>query len=264
MPYFKNNDINLLFIHIPKTGGTTIEEYLYPKYNIPKNVKSLWLHGPLFNHSYQHCSYNEIMDNKKKLGIDEKNLKIFAVVRNPYTRLISELFYRNLINKNNNKNEVYVTIKNYLNGKNSYDNHRNPQYLFLINKEGIIEPEIVVMRTESLNKDMESYGFDDFYKIKSHNTNNKVKGKEKEKIDYFDYLNEMSIKLINEYYEKDFKYFNYDMIYQEKKLSEEKKNIDFKNIDLKNTINLSNISNKEKYMDKEVQTDGFLFEIRYN
>jgi hypothetical protein len=30
MPYFKNNDINLLFIHIPKTEGTIIE-----KYNIP-------------------------------------------------------------------------------------------------------------------------------------------------------------------------------------------------------------------------------------
>ena len=38
MPYFKK--INLLFIHIPKTGGTSIENYFYKKYDIERNVQS--------------------------------------------------------------------------------------------------------------------------------------------------------------------------------------------------------------------------------
>ena len=40
MPYFKNNRINLLFIHIPKTGGSSLEKYFNVKYNIPLNYKS--------------------------------------------------------------------------------------------------------------------------------------------------------------------------------------------------------------------------------
>jgi hypothetical protein len=37
MPYFKKNNLNLLFIHIPKTGGTSIEKYFSYKYNIALN-----------------------------------------------------------------------------------------------------------------------------------------------------------------------------------------------------------------------------------
>lgn len=42
MPYFKNDNVNVLFIHIPKTGGTSIENYFSSKFNI-KLDKSLYL-----------------------------------------------------------------------------------------------------------------------------------------------------------------------------------------------------------------------------
>ena len=42
MPYFKNNTINVLFIHIPKTGGTSIEMYFSSKFSIVLNNTSLY------------------------------------------------------------------------------------------------------------------------------------------------------------------------------------------------------------------------------
>lgn len=42
MPYFKNDDVNILFIHIPKTGGSSIEHYFSNKFNVLLNQKSLF------------------------------------------------------------------------------------------------------------------------------------------------------------------------------------------------------------------------------
>jgi hypothetical protein len=42
MPYFHNNNTNTLIIHIPKTGGTSLEYYFSNKYNIPLNNDSLF------------------------------------------------------------------------------------------------------------------------------------------------------------------------------------------------------------------------------
>ena len=42
MPYFHNTDINILLIHIPKTGGTSLEHYFSSKYDIPLNNDSLY------------------------------------------------------------------------------------------------------------------------------------------------------------------------------------------------------------------------------
>lgn len=40
MPYFRN--INTLYIHVPKTGGMSIEEYFYSKTCLDKNEKSIY------------------------------------------------------------------------------------------------------------------------------------------------------------------------------------------------------------------------------
>ena len=120
MPYFHNDKINLLFIHIPKTGGTSLENYFSKKYNIPLNEKSLYTIDDLvftdeyinkYNHiSYQHLSIMTIIKNSADLKINFNSLNCITIVRNPYTRIISDLFFLKL----NVKNKVSIII-NYRN-----------------------------------------------------------------------------------------------------------------------------------------------------
>lgn len=80
-------DKNYIFIHIPKTAGTSIEGYL-GKHKINKNHGYGVFNGKVF----QHFTYNEIknylISNGKKEFFNQ-SIK-FTVVRHPIDRLISE------------------------------------------------------------------------------------------------------------------------------------------------------------------------------
>ena len=74
MPYFKNKKNNILFIHIPKTGGSSVEAYLSKKMNIPLNNRSLFsflnsdiakTHNINIDSSMQHMTMNTILKYKK-------------------------------------------------------------------------------------------------------------------------------------------------------------------------------------------------------
>jgi hypothetical protein len=210
MPYFKNNKINLLFIHIPKTGGSSLEKYFSVKYNIPLNRKSLmstenisnimdFIDKPEINSSLQHLTYNSIMKYKDFFKIDAvNNFEIITVVRNPYNKIVSDLFYFKKINIDSSKEEAYEKIKEYL--KDNYDNHAIPQYKFIINDAGELIDNIKILHTETLNCDMISLGYKDFNIKMNMNPVN---------VNYDDYLNKDSINLINDIYGKDFQILNY-------------------------------------------------------
>ena len=99
MPYFRINDVNLLFIHVPKTGGTSLEKYFSSKFNIPLNEKSLYMfldkettlkNNIIINSSLQHMTYQTICKYKTEFDIDFNNIKIITIIRNPYQRIISD------------------------------------------------------------------------------------------------------------------------------------------------------------------------------
>ena len=203
MPYFKSKQ--LLFIHIPKTGGTIIERTLKNNdtmtlYNIKKNFNKL-LPPPYNNASPQHQFYTTLYKFKEQLNIDFDNIKTFTIVRNPYNRIISDLIWNKLIKKDSTANEVYHKIKNKYLNRNDLDNHNKCQYLFITNENGKLIDNIKIFKFEDLKN---SSILDDYLGFKTNINKWYTKN-------YSRYLNNDSISLINEYYKKDFELFNYEL-----------------------------------------------------
>jgi hypothetical protein len=122
-------------------------------------------------------------------------------INHSYERMISDLFYFKLININTSKEDTQKTIEEYMNSESNYDNHKLPQYVFITDENNCLIPNIHILRTETLTNDMIQLGYSDFNIHDNKNEN---------KINCFDYLNEKSIGIINEYYHEDFVLFGYE------------------------------------------------------
>lgn len=224
MPYFP--DLKLLLIHIPKTGGTTIEKTLqtntkitlyepnFIRYETYKE-KSLILDEDGKRISLQHQTYLCLKRYAKQLSIpfDDPKLRIISIVRNPYSKIVSDLFWFKFITHSTTPEQVFqiiklfinsITIKN-LDGIVKYlDNHNKPQYKFVTDKNDNLVKKIHIMKTETLTDDLK--GLDICVLQQKYQIGYQSQTK------YMSYLNKDSIKLINEYYKKDFELFNYPLV----------------------------------------------------
>jgi hypothetical protein len=72
-----------------------------------------------------------------------------------------------------------------------------------MNENNELIPNIKILKTETLKNDLFHLGYADF-NIKTNSNSNCM--------DYYSYLNEDSIILINDFYDYDFRLFNYDKI----------------------------------------------------
>ena len=150
------------------------------------------------------------MKYKDFFNIIDDNIDIITIVRNPYERIISDLFFFLKINIETSKDEVFHIIENYILDSN-LDNHNIPQYLFITDSNKKLIPNIKILHTETLNDDFINLGYEDFNENDNKN-NNIYNNRPINKNDYYDYLNNNSIKLINDYYHYDFIIFNYTKI----------------------------------------------------
>ena len=208
MPYYKEK--NLLFIHIPKTGGTVIEDEIKKKYKqtLYSGYINNILESPFNKFSLQHQFYTTIYKYQNKLDVNFNNIKIFTVVRNPYDRIISDLFWWKRKKKYpefkinyNDTEEIYNFIKNNYLNRDDLDNHNQPQYKFITDENLNLISNIKILKCETLNDTN-----NELNKFLGFNINIK---KENVNKDYSKFLNKKSILLINEYYKKDFELFNY-------------------------------------------------------
>ncbi len=202
MPYY--SDINLLFIHIPKTAGTVIEGEIKKKYNqtLYSGRSNNILPTPYNSKSLQHQFYITLFKYREILKINFNTVKMFSVVRNPYNRIISDLFFKKLIKKNWTSQQVYNVIKNKYLNRDDLDNHNQPQYKFITDENCKLIPDIRIFKCETLNSNDH---IDDFLGFKIDVIRKNVNK------DYSKYLNNKSISLINNFYKKDFELFGYEL-----------------------------------------------------
>ncbi|MEI7596461.1 MAG: sulfotransferase family 2 domain-containing protein [Bacteroidota bacterium] len=140
MPY--KEEYKLLFIHIPKTGGTSIEVFF--EMNKPENFRyQRWDRDQIsFIEQHRHLSksiklhyepQHYSVDILKELIPDYNNYFKFAFVRNPYSRILSEYLWITKKQLNDfsdfNPNDFHIWCENFLSIIDS--SHKESQTSFI-------------------------------------------------------------------------------------------------------------------------------------
>ena len=141
MPIFLKNKI--LFIHIPKNGGTSIETCMK---NIGDKV-DLWMFVNrkkfFLSHSEQHCTFKEIINNNKY----NSEYKTFSIIRHPIDRVLSEYNWFCKLGKKRYE-DFDLFLNKFLNKNNFryFDNHNLSNFDYLSNEDGEISDKIKIFK----------------------------------------------------------------------------------------------------------------------
>jgi hypothetical protein len=146
---------NLVFVHIPKCAGTTIEKIMgtstHKEYYCPWKQRRVGSRK-----TYQHFTYMEL---KEELDIEWNDYYVFSVVRNPYERFVSEYNFRKNIflttgipSDNPQSFEKFVeNLKDRVPRRTArFDGHLETQSSYLKNKNKKIEKSINIFKFENL------------------------------------------------------------------------------------------------------------------
>ena len=195
-----------IFIHIPKTGGTSIEQFI-----IENGKNNLQYHGVMNNRSLHHLTAFELYKNMSKNRPHNLYSKYysFSIVRNPYERLLSEYYWTKIPNvgfkAGKSKDHFLKYVKNVVRNKLYFqhidNDHFIPQFNFVYYKNKLFVNEI--------------FKFEDFdwinnYLKKKLNIINDIPLLNKSIVNKKEEWNEEQKNIIYELYKKDFIIFNYN------------------------------------------------------
>lgn len=192
----------VIFLHIPKTGGTSIESFFDNKKRDYKKFYPDIVWGLKARKFTQHFRYESIKKCYTGNEDIEKYFK-FTFIRNTWDRLLSAYSY---LNPNPNKEKFCNYLQNkcsdFINGKiyecEHYDSQIN--YIFQNGKEFLD----FIGRFENIQEDFKKLC--DKLNISHENLPHKNASSKK---DYRYYYDKKTIEIVGEAYKKEIKYFNF-------------------------------------------------------
>lgn len=224
---YDSTNYNLKFLHITKNAGTYIEDLGFNNNlvlgKINNSIEKYYLKHTTYT-DYYHLPpslfYNEVFNNN---FCNSDNIN-FLVVRNPYDRILSELFcpWVGIILNNTTptKDEIneYLNKKlnNYLKNHNTLFNggHYALQYSYAYDNNNILIVD-EILKLETLDEDLKKLN-------KNYNLNliiDKNKTNKSSKKYQVSDLTDENIEIINEVYKLDFEMFQYPMIIKNKSVN---------------------------------------------
>lgn len=203
----------IIFIHIPKTGGSSVDFHLREI----KPVRNRWSLLPeipaekftneelmlCIARERQHYTYRDLEKILPSNILD--NFKKITVVRNPYDRLVSEYHF---VNEEKN----YLTFENFVKNTLSldafdrtwlYHGHLETQTSYLINREKNFNSIDFIFTFEKLHE-----CFDYLKSVTGSDLKPHLR-KALNRRPYKEYYNESLKELVYNFYKEDFVNFNY-------------------------------------------------------
>ena len=168
----------VIFIHIPKSAGTSIETY--------------------FNNSsfrIQPNKHDNIYQIKKRFINSYNNCRKFAIIRNPYDKMVSWYFY--LKKKLGDYN--VIEFNEWIKDPTKFW-HIDDPISFLDSQCSWIDDTVEVIKFENLNEELNKFfGFKIDLPVTNKSNHNH----------YLDYYNKESLSIVYKKYKEDFEKFNY-------------------------------------------------------
>lgn len=215
MPVFHKKSSKILFMHVPKTAGSTFSNTL---------IKHKWKESFAIKNNHVRNLYHlkcspqhyhaEIID--QILRIDSFDKKIM-ICRDPFTRLKSEYYWQ--LNQNISSTEMHSPkdwFKEVINSYNLdqfvFDNHIRPQVDFIIPGIKIFRFEEGIKKATNYalsNKLNESENIQNMLTKMIMNLRKPIQNKTSKKIEHIENLFLEIKDLVIDFYSEDYDYFKY-------------------------------------------------------
>ena len=169
----------VIFIHIPKNAGTSVEECFG-------------------NNSFriQPNKHDNIYEIKKRFLNSYNNYRKFTIIRNPYDKMVSWYFY---LKRNLGEEHEVLEFNKWIKDPLKFWHTDDPIY-FLNPQHTWVDDSVVVIKYENLNEELnEFFGKDiDLPVVNKSNHDH-----------YLKYYSKESLDIIYDRYKEDFEKYNY-------------------------------------------------------